>query len=183
MKRHLLSLLAMLGLSACGGEAPVPPSPPEEVDPLAGCTRDQMEADLAFFAPMSGPAVRADGSLEPGRYIVSSTYLKLKPEPRAQQRFGELMGPINQTLQNQPGLMAIHLASSGSCATARTLTVWKDEASMYGFVTSEAHLAAIQAVGEVSRGGSIVTHWADDERGVSWEKAGQQLAADEGPFY
>ncbi|HEX8703684.1 MAG TPA: antibiotic biosynthesis monooxygenase [Myxococcaceae bacterium] len=181
MKRNLLSLLLVLGLSACG-EEPVAP-PPTPADPLANCTRGSIEPDLTFLAPLGGPALRADGTLTPGRYIVSSTYLAMKPEPQAQQHFGELMGPIRQTLQQQQGLLAIQLGTSESCATARTLTVWKDEESMYSFVTSDAHLAAMSAVGEVSRGSSVVTHWADDENGVSWTKAAQQLGADEGPLY
>jgi quinol monooxygenase YgiN len=187
MKRILLPCLALLSLSACGDEE-VPPAVIQEpredprVDPLADCTRDRMEADLQA-SPLAGSAVREDGTLAPGRYIVSSTYLKLRPEPQALARFQELMGPISQSLRAQEGLVALRLASSERCGTARTLSVWKDEAAMYVFVTGSAHQAAVTSVREVSRGGSIVTHWEDDERGASWEQAALRLAVDPGPFY
>ncbi|MFP2927477.1 antibiotic biosynthesis monooxygenase family protein [Pyxidicoccus sp. 3LG] len=180
MKRILLSCLTLLVLPACGGEE-VPPAVVQE-DPLADCTRDRMEADLQD-TPLAGAAVRADGTLEPGRYIVSSTYLRLRPEPAALARFQELMGPISDSLRTQQGLVALQVASSERCGTARTLSVWRDEAAMYAFVTGSAHQAAVSSVREVSRGGSIVTHWADDERGATWSKAAGQLGADPGPFY
>lgn len=182
MKRILLSCLALLALPACGGDEPAPVVVvPEEEDPFANCTRDSMEADLQA-SPLAGSAVRADGTLTPGQYIVSSTYLRLRPG-EGQARFGQLMGPILESLQAQEGLVALQLGTSERCGTARTLSVWKDEAAMYVFVAGSAHQAAVNAVEAVSRGGSIVTHWADDERGVSWEKAARQLAADPGPFY
>lgn len=179
-KRLLLPCLALLALPACGEEEPAPA--PVQEDPLADCTRDSLEADLQS-SPLNGSAVQADGTLAPGSYVVSSTYLKLRPEPAAQGRFQELMGPIMQSLQAQQGLVALQLATSERCGTARTLSVWRDEAAMYGFVTGDAHVAAVRAVNEVSRGGSIVTHWSDDAQGVSWAKAAQQLGADTGPFY
>jgi heme-degrading monooxygenase HmoA len=182
MKRILLSCLPLLVLTACGDdEAPMAPQVAQE-DPLADCTRGQMEADLES-SPLAGSAVREDGTLAPGRYIVSSTYLRLQPGEVALARFQQLMGPIAQALETQEGLVAIQLAASERCGTARTLSVWRDAEAMYGFVVGPAHQAAVEAVGEVSRGGSIVTHWEDDERGATWEKAARQLAADPGPFY
>ncbi|WP_224371739.1 hypothetical protein [Hyalangium versicolor] len=181
MKRILTSCLATLSLLACDSTKQI--DPPPAVEELAGCTRERLEEDLTRDLPLSGPAVREDGTLAPGQYILSSTYLKMKTDAQAQARFQELIGPINEALSRQPGLMAVAFASSERCKTARTFTVWKDEAAMYEFVTGDAHLAAMSAVSEVSRGGSIVTHWPDDERGASWEKAARQLGADEGPFY
>ncbi|WP_224242444.1 hypothetical protein [Hyalangium gracile] len=181
MKRILTSCLATLSLLACDSTKPIDPPPP--VDELADCTCGRLEEDLLREVPLFGPAVRADGTLAPGQYIVSSTCLKMKTDAQAQARFRELVGPIGEALRSQPGLMAVAFASSERCQAERTLTVWKDEAAMYEFVTGDAHLAAMSAVSEVSRGGSIVTHWSDDERGASWEKAAQQLGADEGPFY
>ncbi|WP_164018605.1 antibiotic biosynthesis monooxygenase family protein [Pyxidicoccus trucidator] len=181
MKRILLSYLTLLVLPACGGGELPPPAIVQE-DPLADCARERLEEDLQML-PLAGAAVRADGTLEPGSYIVSSTYLKLRPEPEALARFQALMGPISESLQAQQGLVALQVASSERCGTARTLSVWRDEAAMYSFVSGSAHQAAVSSVREVSRGGSIVTHWTDNERGVSWTKAARQLGADPGPFY
>ncbi|MDY7226575.1 hypothetical protein [Hyalangium rubrum] len=179
MKHLFIACLVTLGLTACSSEEPKDPPKDEQAD----CSRGQLEADLTFNGPLAGPAVRADGTLAPGRYTVSSTYLRLKPDAEGQARFQELVMPVGQALRSQPGLMALQFASSVYCNTARTFSVWKDDASMYEFVSGPAHLDAMSAVSEVSRGGSIVTHWADDEKGASWQKAAQQLSADEGPFY
>ena len=101
----------------------------------------------------------------------------------AQAEFQRLIGPIDQTLHQQQGLVAFRFAQSTRCNTKRTFTVWKDEEAMYHFVGSPAHAQAIARVSLVSRGGGIVTSWQDDERGASWEKALQQLAAETRPTY
>jgi heme-degrading monooxygenase HmoA len=163
--------------------------------PNDGCTRGAIEADLNDGQPggppsivtptaprWQGPAVDpATGALRPGSYVFSSTYLTLRPDGRP--RFGELMGPISADLQTRPGLLAITLALSESCGTARTLSAWESEEAMYAFVASDAHGAAVSAVGEVSRGQSVVTHWAGTEAGATWARAAEELARDEGPFY
>jgi len=138
--------------------------------------------------PLSGPGVDPEtGELKPppaAGYIVSSTYLRLKSKPGEFQRFGELMGPIQQALAEQPGLLALQLSTSDSCSSARTLAVWESADAMYEFVTSPAHMAAVDAVGEVSRGGSIVTSWRASQTGeATWDEAVRKLDADNGPFY
>ena len=112
---------------------------------------------------------------------MSSTYLQLKP---AQQgRFQELLEPIETDLASRDGVVALSFGGSPACGTARTLAVWRDEAAMFAFVTGEAHSAAVSAIDELSRGGSVVTHWAGDESSATWEAAAAQLAADDGPTY
>ncbi|HEU4532705.1 MAG TPA: hypothetical protein VFS00_01260 [Polyangiaceae bacterium] len=161
----------------------------------AGCERGAIEADLNEGPPGGAPSIvsptaprwqgpgvdPATGALRPGNYVLSSTYLALRPEARP--RFGELMGPISADLQTRPGLVAISLALSESCASARTLSVWESEDAMYGFVASDAHGAAVRAVGEVSRGQSVVTHWSGNEAKATWAEAAQALARDDGPIY
>lgn len=140
-----------------------------------------IEPDFAA-APLMGPNVRGD-QLMPGQYIVSSTYLQLRTDPETRQKFGELMGPIMADLTTRDGLVALSFGDSKQCGTARTLAVWRDEEAMYGFVAGEAHLRAVQAIGQLSRGGSVVMHWTGDESTVSWSSAMNYLAEAEGPFY
>jgi heme-degrading monooxygenase HmoA len=124
-----------------------------------------------------------DGKLRAGNYVISATYLQLRQEPMAQQRFGELMGPILAELQTRPGLLAISLGTSSRCGVARTLSVWQEDIAMFGFVASPAHTAAVRAVKEVSRGGSLVTHWTGDAAQATWSAAAEHAAQDDGPLY
>lgn len=187
----VLALSSSLTLFACGGEEPTTPTPNPSPSPTAQptCARGALEDDYAPIAPLAGPGVDpATGKLRapaPGtRYVVSSTYLALRAEGPAQQAFGELMGPIADTLRAQEGLVASELGSSASCGTARTLTIWASEEAMYGFVASPAHMAAVARVGEISRGGSVVTHWtADTAEGAAWGEVERQLAAFMGRQY
>jgi hypothetical protein len=91
--------------------------------------------------------------------------------------------PPTQEPETDPCLMAVQFGVSESCNTKRTLTVWKDEASMYQFVASPAHRRAMLKVGVMSRGGSIVTSWAGDERGATWSEAIEHLARETRPTY
>jgi heme-degrading monooxygenase HmoA len=187
-----LALSSSLSLFACGGEEPtsIPapsPSPSPSAEPT--CARGTIEPDFAPIGPLAGPGVDpATGTLRPPpsgtSYVVSSTYLALRPEGPAQQTFGALMGPIGDALRTQEGLVAFELGSSASCGTARTLTVWVSEEAMYGFVASPAHTAAVAQVGQVSRGGSVVTHWdADTVDAAGWAEAQRRLAAFMGRQY
>ncbi|MEY4511492.1 MAG: hypothetical protein RLZZ450_3614, partial [Pseudomonadota bacterium] len=72
--------------------------------PFADCSRGTLEQDFGA-APLAGAGV-VDGKLRAGNYVISATYLQLRQEPMAQQRFGELMGPILAELQTRPGLLA-----------------------------------------------------------------------------
>lgn len=146
------------------------------------CAAEGLESDLRP-SPLQGSAVDANGALMAGQYVFSTTRLKLRFTPAAGQRFNELMGPISTALASQPGLLAQSVATSTRCNVARTLTVWRDEASMYAFVSSSSHTAAMAAVSEVSRGGSRTTHWSGAQSQGSWEFAAQSLVASAGPTY
>jgi hypothetical protein len=117
-------------------------------------------------------------------YVVSSTYLRLQHTPEAARRFQELNGPIAADLMTRPGLLAIEFGIAGRCNTARTRSVWASTEAMYEFVTGEAHGAAVQAIDELSRGGSVVTHWtAKTLEETSWDEAAARLRGDKGPVY
>lgn len=164
-------------------------------DPFAACNRGTLETDLESQdaagnpAPprWAGPGVdQATGELidDGSTYVVSATYLTIKPEGPAMQAFGEVIGPVVPELLGNPGVVAFQLASSTECSSARTFTVWRDEESMMAFVMSDAHAMASARVSEISRGGSVVTHWTGAVvADITWETALTQLEADAGPFY
>lgn len=164
-------LIAVLG-TACGL-----PTPDD-----TKCVRGTLEADLDQSAPFVGPGL-VDGALPSGRYLMAATYLQGKPTQQAMSLFQSLVDPITRALPTTDGLIGARFANSSNCLTARTLSVWKDEASMYRFVASPAHAAAMAKTSELSRGGSVTTHWADTEAGATFEKAAEQLEADEGPLH
>jgi len=147
----------------------------------AECERFKLETDFEG-APLTGPRVQ-DGELMEGDYIISSTYLQLRAEPEARQKFGELMQPIMADLMKRDGLLALSFGDSKRCGTARTLAVWRDDVAMFGFVTGEAHGRAVQAIDALSRGGSVVMHWNGDKNSANWSSAMNYLAEAEGPFY
>jgi hypothetical protein len=181
MKKTLMLTLT-LTFAACGDDdVAVTLTTDAAADSSEECSRGIIEPDLES-APLAGSAV-ADGVLKPGSYLYSTTYLQLRQEPKAQQRFGELMQGILAELQTRPGLLAISLGTSRSCGIARTLSVWQDDVAMLGFVTSAAHSAAIGSVTEVSRGGSLVTHWSGDASDATWQSAAEHAIAEDGPFY
>jgi hypothetical protein len=148
---------------------------------LSDCTRGTLEPDLQA-APLDGPGV-SDGALIPGDHVVSSTYLQIGRDAASRQLFEQLVAPVTAELQVRPGLLALSFGSSESCGTVRTLSVWEDDVAMLGFVTSTAHANAMARVTEISRGGSVVTHWTGDAATANWPTAAQRLGEDDGPEY
>jgi heme-degrading monooxygenase HmoA len=178
-----------LQLAACddaNGDTTPPADDPYD-GAFAACTRAELEADMLVFDAQgnpspprwSGPAadpVTGELTLEPGSYFVSTTYLALRPEQN--DAFFALLGPVQAALFSNPGMLAVQLGSSQSCATARTYTVWRDETAMFEFVNSDAHLAAIAGFPGISRGDSTVTSWAETSpAAITWEAALTQLAS------
>lgn len=163
-------LLVLAGCGGCGGSGNSgSPDMALAVDP---CSRGVLESDLKP-SPWQGPGVDANGNVTPGQYVVSTTYAQLKPD--AMPEFMQVLGPIQTALKTQPGLVAARMGLSATCGSGRTLAVWADEASMYNFVFGPAHSAAVGKIGDISRGGGAVTHFADDGSGATFENAATRL--------
>lgn len=155
------AVLAAIGLTlpGCGNDssATTPDSPPAE------CTGGVLEADLEA-GPPSGPGVDpATGELQPppegSSYTISSTYGIPRPGDAVMEKYMQYFGAIQAQLASQPGLVALQLAQSPSCGSGRTLAVWSSTEAMYGFVMSDAHLAAVDAVGELLEPNYEVANW------------------------
>jgi len=186
--RHLILFVAVTLCAACSGSdgktSPETPAPsPGDVGD--GCARGALESDLGL-TPMTGPKVDEGTLMAPGNegYVVSSTFLRLMDSDTSKKRFQELFTPILAGFANRPGMLAFQLGLSASCNTARTLSVWSSAEAMFDFVISDEHMAAVNAVDEVSRGGSVVVHWdAATLEESTWEEGARKLAASTGPFY
>lgn len=167
------TLILCFALAACG--------PMEDPDALpaideAKCTRDSLEADGLDSDELK--------ELPAGQYLITTTYLRLPHTKSALKRFSELAAPMTDDLKANQGLVRVTTRLSTSCNTARTLAVWKSELDMYRFVNGSAHAKAMGSVTQVSRGGSVTTHWMGSEADATWTKATQKLAADtDAPVY
>ena len=181
-RSKMLSIVAVLALPACQSTTSAPPDAAIHDDAATACTAGSIEGDLEGAFPRMGPGVDpVTGELaEPGPegYVVSSTWGVELDDPAARERFQEHMNAIIPELLGNPGLVALELGSSESCRSGRTLAVWRDLGSMYAFVGSAPHSAAIAEVGELTQPGFVVTHWtASTAAEASWESAAEHLAA------
>src|SRR6185369_8907297 len=106
--------------------------------------------------------------------MVASTYLALKPE-QVEHALG-LGGPVVDSLFSMHGFVAFSTVSSPSCAALRTLTVWESEEDMLAFVASPAHVTAMAAISELSRGSSNTVAWDGTEQDATWDRGAELLA-------
>lgn len=204
--RHLPLLFSLC--AGCSSQLPAAANPsPTEARPTPpahdahlnaeGCSAGVVQDDLTYEGTEAegtppnpprvwfGPNVGASGELtvQPGA-VVSTTYLRLKLDDPSLQRFSELTAPVVAAFFAADGMLAASIANSRHCGLARTLAVWRDEAAMMKFVTSAEHMAAIADISEVSRGGSITTHWtANKPEDASWPVAAEKLKNHRGRQY
>lgn len=181
--RSLSPILLALSLTACAeDDAPDQDTP---AGPFAACKRELIEPDQAFMGPPQGPAVdpQTQQINPPAGAVVATTYLAIKPDEQAGQRFGQVVGPVIQDLGARQGLLGITTSNSTACNTARTLTVWESEAAMMAFVTGDAHAAAMQATADISRGGSVTMTWTHAGGELTWQSAAARLEDHDGLVY
>ena len=193
---HRIALLASACLllacsedsTAAPAAAPAGTSTAASAEP-PGCERSgELEADFSAGADLttwSGPGVDPKtGALLPpegGTYVVATTRLNLRAD--GAELFSKHVGAIFGELSSQPGFVASQTGFSEKCGVARTLSVWKDEESLYAFVTGKAHQAAINDTAKMSRGLSNTTHFDARVEDISWQAAARAIGEDDGPFY
>lgn len=139
------------------------------------CAEDDFGA-----SPFAGPGFDAETGLigaVKDRYVVSSTHTIFNPE--AEDRFFALSGDVLGYLGSgqHPGFIGFSVGTSDRCGSARTMTVWESEQSMFDFVTSEAHLAAMNQVDDVLLIGGFA-HWdvSSDNVPPTWDEARAEVA-------
>ncbi|APR80448.1 Hypothetical protein A7982_05795 [Minicystis rosea] len=143
------------------------------------CSAAGLEPDLVDAVPLSGPGVDTNtGKLaEPGPdgYIVSTTWGIVRPDDASQEKSKELITSIMPTLVSSPGLVAFQMRTSQSCRSGRTLTVWRDVASMFDFVGSPAHGSAMSQVDVVNEAFKTTHYTAATADEISWANAVDHL--------
>lgn len=175
-------VIGSMVVAACGG-APMPPAPSTTASANAaqaypGCQAPSIEPDLK---PTPTQVVNATATTA-GDVWISSTYLALTPDPKGQATFRSLMTELLRVLPSTPGLISFEFSTSESCLSARTLAVWRDEASMNAFVRSPAHYAAMRQSNSLSRGTSTFTRWQGPIGSATWSHAAKVLAEQDGPY-
>lgn len=147
-----------------------------------GCSATALEADSVIVIGVGSAMGPASWPQLPPTAVVAQTYLRLQSTAESRTTFDELNNAIIPELTAAPGLMGVSIRSSAACNTARTLTVWQDEAAMMGFVAGPAHSNAIASVGSVSRGGSITVAGALGTTAVDWSLV-SRFGSHDGPVY
>jgi hypothetical protein len=178
----LLTLVAAVALPACGtssgssGAGGGCTTASDSLEPLTSCLDDDITDSFA------GPGYDASkGGLQPpvqATYVAATTVLLESPDPTKQATFGKLVTPVMAELPALPGLVGYQLAISSKCHYARTLTVWKDTASLMGLVMSPSHVTAMgQAAG--TSDGIATVHWdiAAADMPPTWAVVRQQIAS------
>jgi heme-degrading monooxygenase HmoA len=137
------------------------------------------DAEPVAFGPLAGPGWDPEtGPLEPVQenYVASSTMIMVKPEQMG--LFFELAAGVQTQLEATDGFVAATFANDPNCGWVRTLSLWRDEASMYGFVATGAHAMAMSRTWEVAITGKTVA-WpiGASELPPTWAMARAQLDA------
>lgn len=150
-----------------------PTETPEDTATLAACD----EADFGF-APYQGSHFDEAGALVmdlPDSYVVATTAGWPIPEEEHTAQFDMHMGPILAELPTHEGLLGVTMGNSEACGSARTLSLWRDEEALMGFVFGEAHGAAMGITYSSMRGWET-THWnASSAAAPTWEDARAKL--------
>jgi quinol monooxygenase YgiN len=145
-----------------------------DLDALYDCVDPMITEARPLVGPGYDPAM--GGLVDPQEtYIVSATQILVRPEK--QQEFFEVASQVSAELDQSEGMVAYALAIEPTCGFSRTISVYRSQESMIGFVASEAHSMAMQRSNELGITGKV-THWemSADEFPPTWETAREHLA-------
>lgn len=172
-----LAVTLVLFAMSCADE-PTPnaddaPVDDESTATLAACNEADFEA-----APFQGPYFDEAGQLMmplPESYVVATTAGWVKSGEQYTSKFDDHMGPVIEDVSQRDGMIGLTMGMSEQCGSARTLSVWRDEAALYEFVFGDAHGAAMGIVGDSMRGWET-THWTESSTDApTWQSAKAKL--------
>lgn len=148
---------------AGGGGQPARPLP-STLQGFADCCDD---CELITVVPWAGPAVDQETGLLkgqlPDRYLVAVG--TGWPLPDAEETTVDMIQVLMEEGWQKYDMLAATFAYSPSCwGSAKSLSVWRDEASMNAFVRSEFHMMAVRRVKKVMYAWES-THWVGSEKG------------------
>lgn len=175
LRKALFALMILPTLAACdtqtGDDAPAPAPSLQE---LAACPEDDF-APTPFMGPAFDEAGQPIEAL-PTPHIVATTAGWARPEPEHQEALGAASGAVSEAVFASPGLLGVSFGGSEACGTARTLSLWTDEAALMAFVTGEAHRSAMPIVPRATLGWET-THWTETSPApTTWQQARSALA-------
>ncbi|MBZ5710556.1 hypothetical protein [Nannocystis pusilla] len=167
---YALSLL--LAAAACDSND----APPEEptIAELAACDESDMQ-----FVPFMGPAFDDNGELVaplPLPHVVATTTGWHTPENR-DALDAETQLPVMDIFTHE-GLLGAAFAWSDKCGSARTISLWRDDASRRKFVYGTVHSAAIMKGLKYTRGWET-TNWSEKtaDKPPTWDDVRTRLEA------
>lgn len=149
---------------------------PRTLQGFANCD----ECDLQIVVPWAGPVIDPDTGLLreplPDRYLVAAG--SGWPRQDAEETTTEMIHVVMNEGWEKYDMLAATFAYSPRCwNSAKSLSVWRDEASMNAFVRSEPHMVAVRKVKKVMYAWES-THWVCSEKGKlpTFEEAKAKLA-------
>jgi hypothetical protein len=148
-------------------------SAPVDVDMLAACPEDDLMVQ-EFMGPAFDPETGELVAPLPVPHVVATTvgWPEVENWEALQGYTNNVVGDVFQ----REGLLGASFGMSAACGSARTITLWADEASMMQFVVGDAHVDAIQNALSLTKAWET-THWSEtaDDQPPSWDRAREQL--------
>jgi len=148
-------------------------SAPVDVGMLAACPEDDLQVQ-EFMGPAFDPETGELVAPLPLPHVVATTVGW--PEADGGEILGTHTNNVIGDVFQREGLLGASFGMSETCGSARTITLWADEASMMQFVMGDVHVAAIQNALSYTKAWET-THWSEtaDDQPPSWERAREQL--------
>ena len=112
--------------------------------------------------PFEGPGYSLGDGLTTeaaGPFVVSATNLLLLDGDAVKKAFDGHMAVLQEQIKTQPGLIGVSLGLPIGTEGYQTLTVWENEEAVLGWVTSEAHAAAMDDMADKAKPASAVASW------------------------
>ncbi len=152
------------------------PSEDEVIERLAGCPETDFGA-----SPFAGPAFDPDTGvlLEPlpTPHVVATTVGWPVPDAPGLEEFGTRIEEITMNIFTRDGFLGVSLGGSDVCGSARTLSIWRDEAALMEFVYTPPHGDSFGLVRPDLIQGWETMHWVETESSAppSWVAAKAHL--------
>jgi hypothetical protein len=147
---------------------------------LAACGADKPSLDQPFEGPGWDADKKATKDTTQRRLIAAATRLVVKAaDPRSHTTFLKVMGPINDQLEKTPGLVGHSTRIFADLSEDWTFSVWESEADLAAFVTSDAHMDAIDEMQDFALP-SYVVMWEiqNTDLPLDWDAVAEKLDRD-----
>jgi len=144
---------------------------------LAACDENDLNTP-PFMGPAFDPETGALLEPLPEGHIVATTAGWSRADEAARQLLGDHSNLVIVDLMTHEGLLGATFGESEGCGSARTLTIWRDEASLVKFAAGPVHVTAIREALDATRAWET-THWTGvaGAEAPTWDEARARLAA------